>query len=164
MSTQAQPELELIQGRNERSITVNVTERVIAVDGDTKKEVEKAKAVFVRPMPFRRWPQALAHLSGVIKALPSVDLDLNNLTTIGFLAAHLIGNANDSIFAVLELATDEDGEFFDRIDLDDGVRITQAVIEVNKDFFVQKVLPLVSEIAPALKDKLTPMSTSGQTQ
>jgi hypothetical protein len=140
-------------------------ERKVAIDPQgVKTELSVPRQVFVRPMPFRRWGKVMAHMSGLLQALPD-SLDLSNIMQIGFLAAHLIGNSNDAIFSVLELATDENPELFDRIDPDDGVRIVAAVIEVNRDFFVQKVLPLLSEVAPFLKAKVESLtSTSGQTQ
>jgi hypothetical protein len=162
MSTQNK-ELELMQGSIERTITVDVmTRKVATAENGAKTEVGVPKKVFVRPLPMRRWVQALSYMTAVLGNLPSTSLDLSDPMKMSIWIIHVLGKIPDEIFGLLELATDEPAEFFDTIDLDDGVNVVMAVVKVNKDFFVQKVLPMLSEVAPSLKE--TVESTLGQTQ
>ena len=78
MNTQ-NPENELVemQGRNERTITVDVmSRRVLVAENGEKKEVGVPKKVFVRPMPMRRWAQAMSLLTAILGNLPNTGIDL----------------------------------------------------------------------------------------
>jgi hypothetical protein len=113
-------------------------------------------------MPMRRWALAMTHLTAVIGALPNTGIDFDNPMQMTMVVMHILGKIPDEIFGLLELATDQPAEFYDRIDLDEGVKVMMAVVKVNKDFFVHKVSPLLLEVIPALKEKV--QSTFGQTQ
>lgn len=152
-----------MQGAVERTQTITVMERKVAVGENGKKtELGVPHDVFVRPMPMRRWLQAMTYLNAILKALPNTGIDLENPMQMALWVMTLFAEIPDQITGLLELATDEPADLFDRIDLDEGVNVVMAVVNVNKDFFVQKVLPLLSGIAPALKEKVE--STFGQTQ
>lgn len=151
-----------MQGTVERTVTVEVMERKVVVEHGNKTEVAVPKKIFVRPMPMRRWLQAFKNLSGILGALPNTQIDLDNPAQMAIWIMHVLGQVPDDVMALISLATDEPADFFDRIDLDEGVKVLIAVVQVNKDFFVHKVLPMLSELAPALKDKME--STFGQTQ
>lgn len=153
--------LEEIQSGAERSRTLEVTERVIAMDGDTPVERAKTAKVFVRPLPFRRWSLAIGYIRQMLQFIPE-QVDLTDPMSIGLFAGELLGAADEQVFGLITLATDKDVEFYDRIDLDDGIKILIATVEVNKDFFVQKVLPLLTAEAPNIQQALT--ETFGQTQ
>jgi hypothetical protein len=155
-------QLEEIASSVERTRTIAVIERVVASDSGTPTEREKTTNVFVRPLPFRRWPKAISCITGMLRAFPDDGINFEDSTALGLLIAQLVGEADVELFTLLTLATDQDDSFFDRIDLDDGVKIALAVVEVNKDFFVQKVLPLATEAMPSIKEQITEMS--GQTQ
>jgi hypothetical protein len=151
-----------IAGVKERTRVIPVIERKVATGTDGEPtEVEVQSKVFVRPLPFRRWAQVFSYLTGILSKLPSGDFDLANETQLALWITSLVGNAADDIFAVASLATDRPVDFFDRIDLDDGVKIIKAVVEVNKDFFVEKVLPQLSEVVPNAKSIA---GTFGRTQ
>jgi hypothetical protein len=150
-----------IQGIAERTRTVTVTERTVAKsDGETFQEVGKPTKVFVRPLPFRRWLTALSHVGNVLAHFPAGDFDLSNPQQLAVWIIQLLGACPDDVIGVACLATDKDADFFDRIDLDEGVKIILAVVEVNKDFFVQKVLPQLLEKAPEVSNVVA--ATFGQ--
>jgi hypothetical protein len=162
MSTQAN-ELKEMQSANERTQTITVMEKVVAVaENGEKTEVSNPKKVFIRPLSMRSWATALGYMTTVLGALPDISLDLDNPLQTMIWIGHVIGKIPDEIFGLLSLATGEPADLFDRIDLDEGITIAQAVVEVNKDFFVLRVLPMLSDLAPALKSKME--STLGQTQ
>lgn len=153
--------LKELQAVTERTRTLDVTERIVAVssgvegvaDG-TQVELEKHVSVFIRPLPFRKWLDALGHMTNILAHLPTGDIDLSNEAQLAIWIMNLVGKVPEDILEVAALATEKDVTFFDRIDLDEGVKIILAVVEVNKDFFVQKVLPMFYEVAPQIKDAM----------
>jgi hypothetical protein len=140
-----------IQTVADRTKSITVTKRIVAIDNGVSVERETQDTVFVRPLPFRRWLNALRHLSNIIAHIPQNNLDLSDEAQLAIWIVELLGQVPDDIIGIASLATDRPDEFFDQIDLDEGVKVILAVIEVNKDFFVQKVLPMLSEQAPNLK-------------
>lgn len=162
-ATTASSDLADIQSGEQRTQTVSVTSRIVALGEDKEpQEIEKTVKVFVRPLPFKRWLIATDILAGMLKHFPEAKIDFNDMSALGMFAAQLLGAAQVEVISLAMLATDQDEAFFDSIDLDEGLKIILAVIEVNKDFFVQKVLPMVKEAAPELQAKM--QATFGQTQ
>lgn len=152
-----------LQSGEQRTQTVPVISRQVALDADQNPvELEKTVKVFVRPLPFKRWFVATSYVSAILGNFPQMELDLNDMTSLGLFAAQLLGRSDAEVIALMTLATDRDEAFFDSIDLDEGLKIVLAVIEVNKDFFVQKVLPMVQAAVPTLTTQLE--ETFGQTQ
>lgn len=159
--TQQTEQLAELQSVADRTRTIEVTTRIVAIDGDNITEVEKNEKVFIRPLPMRRWLTALGIMSGLLANMPEGEFDLENETHLGLWIVELLGNIPDDIIAIACLATDKKPEFFDQIDLDEGVKIILAVVEINKDFFVRKVLPMLLEQAPKIKTAMK--ETFGQT-
>lgn len=162
-------ELTELRGASERSVIVEVVERKIA-QNETGDPVELGvpRKIFVRPLPMRRWALAMGYATKILSYLPDSGLDPHDTLKMSMWMIHLIGQIPEELFAILELATDCPPAFFDSVDLDDGVRVALAVVEVNKDFFLQKVWPLLSEVAPTIRDKVESVqekvvNTSGQT-
>ncbi len=151
----SEPALAEILPASERTQTISVIERIVA-EG---REVEKETDVLVRPLTLLKWLTATKYVGNVLQYIPADGLDLDgDLTKSVVYLLQAAGAAQDDLIALVGLATGKDAEFFDRIDLDDGVKIIIAVVQVNKDFFVQKVLPLVSQHLPNIQE------TFGQTQ
>ena len=56
----------------------------------------------------------------------------------------MISNNLDEVFDLaFELCSIKERKDMDELDMDDGVELILAIIEVNKHFFMKKVLPLV---------------------
>lgn len=52
-------------------------------------------------------------------------------------------NHTDNVLQLLELLTGQPKAWIESLDLDDGVFILTKVVEVNLDFFIQKLLPML---------------------
>lgn len=155
--------LEALQSAEQRTQTVPVTSRIVAFDDEKNpQEVSRIVKVFVRPLPMKRWFVAIKLVTGMLSAFPQVKIDLSDMSSLAMFAAQLLGTTHAEVVQLMSLATDQDEAFFDTIDLDEGLKIVLAVIEVNKDFFVQKVLPMIQAVAPELQAKV--QETFGQTQ
>jgi hypothetical protein len=142
----------------ERTRTLDITERIVAQGENGPEESEKQSKVFVRPLPFRRWLSAMTYVGQILKHFPEDGIDFDDAAKLAVTVVYLLGESQIELVALACLATDKEPDFFDRIDPDDGVKIVMAVVEVNKDFFVTKVLPLLNEHLPTVKETL------GQTQ
>lgn len=154
---QSEAAIEAVLPASERSKTIQVITRVVANENGEMKEVEKIDSVLVRPLPFRRWPVAIGHITNLLQYLPQEGIDLDDDNQVMVWLGSVINVAFDDVFAVLELATDKQIDFFDKIDLDDGIKIAVAVVEVNKDFFEQNVTALISQYLPAVTETLGQM-------
>lgn len=55
----------------------------------------------------------------------------------------LVENSSDQVFAAVALCTGRDQEFIEKGDLDEFVLLAKKVYEVNRDFFLQKLVPLL---------------------
>lgn len=153
---------EAILPASERTQTIHVVTREVVSNGTEHKEVENLASVFIRPLPFRRWPVALTHITNLFQYMPQNGIDLESEAALAVWVTSVLGSAGDDLFAIIELATDKPAAFFDLLDPDDGLKIAMAVVEVNKDFFVQKVLPLVQQYLPAAKEAIAETLTPTQ--
>lgn len=59
----------------------------------------------------------------------------------------LLANNLDEVFDLaFELCSIKERSDLDELNMDDGVELILAIIEVNKHFFIQKVLPLIQKV------------------
>lgn len=77
----------------------------------------------------------------------------------------LVMNNVDAVLAVVAVLTDKPPEWIAEIGFDELTALFGAIVEVNLDFFIQKVFPslsrLVTELGVPLRQVLSP--TDGQT-
>lgn len=148
---------------SERTRSIEVMERIVAF-GDNNKphELGNPTTVYVRPLTTMRWLRAMECLGEVIENLPIAGgINFSDPAQLAILLMKLLGTSREAVVAIACMSIDKEPEFFDRIDLDEGMKIFVAVTEVNSDFFVQKVLPLISELLPKAKQAVE--DTFGQT-
>lgn len=150
--------LEDVLPASERTQTIHVIERVAGRVEGVWQEKEVPSDVLVRPLPFLRWLKAMNYIGQILQHMPQEGIDFDDAAKLAVSIVYLVGEAQNELIGLACLATDKTDDFFDRIDPDDGVKIIMAVVQVNKDFFVQKVLPLLNEHLPTVKE------TFGQTQ
>jgi hypothetical protein len=89
-------------------------------------------------------------------------LDVADSAQLAVFVGSIAPHVSEDLWAVVHLATDRDAEFYDSLDLDDGMKVIAAVVEVNRDFFHQNVMPLLDQYLPAVTESLK--ETPGQTQ
>lgn len=66
----------------------------------------------------------------------------------------LISNCADQVYLVCASLSSLDNEDFEDLDIDDGVAIATKVYEVNRDFFVEKVYPMIAPFAVLVAGQL----------
>lgn len=72
----------------------------------------------------------------------------------------IIQAAGDELCSYLSLATGLPEDFFDTITADEGIAIIEAVWEVNKEQFVKKLGPLLTEVLVSMKARQELIATS----
>lgn len=106
---------------------------------------------------------AIRPFNGHIKAAMAMSAAGGNPAQ-NFDVLEVLEHHSDNLITLVTTLTGESREFIGDLDLDDMIKITVAVMEVNLDFFIRKVLPLLSgEMARLGKGLLKPTPTSGQT-
>lgn len=60
----------------------------------------------------------------------------------------------DTIIALVAIMSDKSEEFIDSLPFDEAVIVATAVLETNVDFFIQKVLPLLTALVEKLTDAM----------
>jgi len=108
-------------------------------------ELEKVtggkKQIYVKGQLFEIKPFTIGQLGPVMKHIGSLVKFADKDGDINLLEAFEHGS--ESILTVAAMAIKKDRAFFDEVELDEGLALVLAIYEVNQDFFVRKVEPLV---------------------
>jgi hypothetical protein len=73
----------------------------------------------------------------------------------------LLAEHGEAVIEALAIASRRPTAWVTGLELDDAVRLAQAVFEVNADFFIRRVLPSVTEAAARIGARMPgPMSSS----
>ena len=75
----------------------------------------------------------------------------------------LLAEHGEAVIDAVAIASRRPPEWVTNLALDDAVRLAEAVFEVNADFFIQRVLPSLTEAATRINQTLGARST-GATQ
>lgn len=86
------------------------------------------------------------------------DVSIIRMDLFGLLADH-----GPDIFKVMAILSDRPIEYIEDLDLDEAVALFVAVLEVNLDFFTQKVLPSLSLLLGSLAASPEKAQLVGQT-
>ena len=109
----------------------------------TGKEITiRDENLTIKPFKFGELPRvfkAIEPLSASITAL--VQTQSFNASSIGF----LFSSGGDGILDLLAVGTRKPRSWVDDLEMDEGIEVLTAVLEVNADFFIQKVLPRINE-------------------
>ena len=81
-------------------------------------------------------PIKTRELPGMMKAIAPILGEIQNGDILGALATN-----TDSLVAAVSIGSRKDRAWVDDLELDDLVALAGAVLEVNADFFVHRVLP-----------------------
>lgn len=65
----------------------------------------------------------------------------------------LIATSSDKLMVVVSNLCSMSKKELDELELDDAIAITSVVWEVNKDFFLQQVLPMINKILPTVSQE-----------
>lgn len=105
------------------------------------------KSVTVAPLKVRQIPPFLRAAGPAAQALFGGDLP-------GALARH-----GEALIQAMAVATGEPETWLGDLDADDFLRLVGEVVEVNADFFAQRVTPALEATVAKLTQALTPGAT-----
>lgn len=100
-----------------------------------------AEQVTIKNLKVGKLTQVVAAIQPFAHLLPKPG---NNPTSHPIDYFELVINHTDSVIDFTALILDKDPEWVKDLDVDQLVDILSAIVEVNLDFFIQKVLPSVS--------------------
>lgn len=133
---------------------------------DATKEIEqlfpqgkpvtlKGKEYIVKPFGFGKFPKVLKLMNSVntgsavanVADLPKMDL-----------GAFIVDNS-DVVVDLCVLAISEKKEWFDDLPGDEGIKLCQAIVEVNADFFMTRLQPQLLEALSGLTSSVGALSS-----
>lgn len=103
----------------------------------------------LKPFYFGQFPSAIRLMRPVTEAVQSSGIA--GFSGTGFVLAsdwamrlpQLMDEAGEALIEFIAFSTNKQRSWFDVLGADDGIALTKAVFEVNADFFVQRIAPLV---------------------
>lgn len=112
---------------------------------------EMVMGVEVHPFKFIQIPRVMEVLGQYLNVLGSLDdLGLNSI------AQMLLLDGGEGIFELILMSTGKDREWLETLSSDEGVLILSKVIELNLDFFVQRVTPVLEGLSSRLSSREKP--------
>ena len=129
---------------NDADLKVLLPDEEIIIGGET---------MIIKPFPFGKLPKVIKHagaIIGVFSALPNTVFDdagalnLEDPATMIILIEH-IADGGDVLIEIACLGTGKPREWVEALDPYDGVYLLLKIWEVNKDFFTQRLAPLMQK-------------------
>jgi hypothetical protein len=96
----------------------------------------KSEIISVMPFKFGQLPAILRHIGALARFAEGDNFNIVRAITEGA----------EDVLACLAVATGKPREWFDTIEIDDGINLLKAVVNVNEEFFKKKLLPLVPSL------------------
>ena len=123
----------------------------------------QGRVIDVRPIKVGQVPAIVRAARPVIDAVLALEsLPDSDDTAMVDVLLDLLGTHGDAVFVAAALFTGESEDTLRDGDIDEFIRLATAVIGVNRDFFAQRVAPLLKERAAAAREA-SQSSGAGQT-
>lgn len=149
-------ELKALASVEDLSESITVSSRQTAQDG---REITTKDRHTIRPFTYRKLFKVLDHFNNIFAAIGSIEsIDLNDTMALFKLVMSVSAKAGEDVQAITALAINKDVNYLDTLQYDDGIALTVKVAQVNKDFFVNKILPMLT----AYKAEVVEAQASGQ--
>ncbi len=140
---------------NKADVDVLFPEKSFEVNGEQ---------ITVRPFYFGEFPKVVKLLQPILTTLANSQL-LRVTTTEGGeqklhvvvpeniveVMSNLMLDSSEPLIDLLSFATGKPTDWFDTLPFDKGVELSALWFEVNKDFFVRRVVPLMKKLYPTRK-------------
>jgi hypothetical protein len=122
----------------------------------------KDESITVRQMKMKQLPKIMkvvAPYYGKLKeSQEKAKKDKGELDLLGIVMEYF-----DPVADTVAILVEKDREWVDDLDIDEMVRLLEVVIEVNVDFFIQKVLPSLPRLVKELGGVMKVPNLTGQT-
>ncbi len=111
----------------------------------------RGEALEIVPLKIGQLPKLVRTARPVIDAVLALEsLPDENGGELVTLVMDLIEQHDDKVFAAAAICTGKDAVWLQEGDIDEFIVLAKTVFEVNRDFFVQKLAPLLGGRAAAL--------------
>lgn len=111
----------------------------------------RGEALEIVPLKIGQLPRLVRTARPVIDAVLALEsLPDENGGELVTLVMDLIEQHDDKVFAAAAICTGKDAVWLQEGDIDEFIVLAKTVFEVNRDFFVQKLAPLLGGRAAAL--------------
>lgn len=100
----------------------------------------KGETLVVKPFKFAQLPKVFKYVQPIIELLNKSQ----GLSRPALIAA-VIAEYGDNVNEIIKLTTGKDQAWIEELESDEGVQVLGAVLEVNFDFFIKKVMPAITK-------------------
>jgi len=102
----------------------------------------------IKPFKFGELPKVFKAIDPISKALfEALSGGGNQIEVI----TGLVANGGDGIIDLMVIGSKQSREWIEDLELDEGIDLFTAIVEVNASFFVQKVLPTLNSKMEAIQ-------------
>lgn len=133
-------------------------------ESDLDKIIPQTNEVTVGGKIIEIKTMKVKQLSATIKAIQPFAATLSGQGQVDM--ASVVMNNMDNVVDLVGILTGEPKEFVEELGIDELIIVFTRLVEVNLDFFIQKVLPLLSgamgRLTVGLPNVAKPTNTSGQ--
>ena len=107
--------------------------------------ISTGETITIKPFTFGQLPEALKLSQKIGQALASAynEGKLTDAKVAVTSALEVLADGGEDIIKLVMLATGKKRDWFDTVPGEDTIDILNAFVEVNKDFFIQKIMPKV---------------------
>lgn len=111
----------------------------------------------IKPIPVGKVPALVRTARPVIDSILSLDKlpedDTGELVT---LLLDLIEKHGEAVFAAAAICTGKKQDWLEGGDIDEFIVLAKKIVEVNRDFFVQRLAPRLGGRAAAMESQMSP--------
>ena len=97
--------------------------------------------ITITPFKFGELPRVFKAIDPISTSLFSVVAKGGNQMNV---ISSIIAEGGDNILDLISIGSRKPREWVDTLEMDEGVELLAAILEVNVSFFVQKVLPQIN--------------------
>lgn len=118
-----------------------------------KVTLNSGEEIDVLPFKFGQLPAALKltqKIGGLIAQMVQSG-ELQDKSKTAASVVYILSEGGEDLFNLLGLCIGKDRAWFDTIQSDEGINLIIAFLEVNIDFFTQKMMPQLLEAMSAMK-------------
>lgn len=104
----------------------------------------RGEALSITPLPVGRIPELVRLLRPVLKGLNIDAADMAGIEVTPDLVMELVVDHAPALFEAAALCSGQDRERIEGADLADFIALALKVVEVNRDFFIRQIAPLLA--------------------
>ena len=101
----------------------------------------------IKPFKFGELPKVFKAIDPISKSLFDALGGGNQIEMI----TGLVANGGDGIIDLMVIGSKQSREWVEDLEMDEGIEVFSAILEVNASFFVQKVLPTLNSRMEAIQ-------------